>query len=74
MSRRDDLALVIRERRAAVEQALLNRAMRNHKGGVDRALTRLVMTQIPDVPDEQTGGGARQRGRLDAPARPRRTP
>jgi hypothetical protein len=74
VSRRDDLALAVRERRAALEQALLNRAVRNHKGPVDRAITRLVMTQIPDVPDEQTGGGAGQRGRLDAPARPRRTP
>jgi hypothetical protein len=26
------------------------------------------MTQIPETPDEQTGGGPGQRGRLDAPA------
>lgn len=69
MSRADELRLVARERRAATEQALLNRAMRNHKGPVDRAITRLVMTQIPDVPDDQTGGAPGQRGRLDAPPR-----
>lgn len=67
MSRRDDLALAARERRAAVELALLNRALRHDKGPVDRFVTRVVMTQIPDTPDEQTGGGPGQRGRLDAP-------
>jgi hypothetical protein len=67
MTRADELKLLARERRAAVEQALLNRAMRNDKGPLDRTITRLVMTQIPDVPDDQTGGGAKQRGRLDAP-------
>ena len=69
MTRADELKLLAREKRAAADQALLNRAMRNDKGPVDRVITRLVMTQIPDVPDEQTGGGAQQRGRLDAPPR-----
>ena len=69
MSRREDLALLARERRAATEQALLNRALRNDKGPVDRVITKLVMTQIPTVVDDQTGGGAGQRGRLDAPPR-----
>ncbi|MCW3040478.1 MAG: hypothetical protein JWM31_2383 [Solirubrobacterales bacterium] len=67
MSRADELTLLARERRAATEQALLNRAVRNHKGPVDRVITKLVMTQIPNVPDEQVGGAAGQRGRLDAP-------
>ncbi|WP_157537770.1 hypothetical protein [Nocardioides sp. Root190] len=42
----------LRERRAALEQALLNRALRANKGRVDRAITRLVMTQIPTVEPE----------------------
>lgn len=67
MTRADELKLLARERRAATEQALLNRALRNHKGPVDRAITKVVMTQIPDIPDDQTGGAAGQRGRLDAP-------
>lgn len=67
MSRRDDLALAVRERRAAVELTLLNHALRHDKGPVDRLVTRIVMTQIPDTPDDQTGGGPGQRGRLDAP-------
>lgn len=76
MSRTDELKLLARERRAAVEQALLNRALRTHKGPLDRVVTKLVMTQIPDVPDDQTGGAPGQRGRLDAPPRrpgPQRT-
>lgn len=67
MNRADELRLRAREKRAATEQALLNRAMRNNKGPLDRTITKLVMTQIPDVPDEQAGGGPKQRGRLDAP-------
>ena len=67
MSRRDDLALAARERRAAVELALLNRALRHDKGPIDRLVTKVVMTQIPDITDDQTGGGPAQRGRLDAP-------
>lgn len=46
--------------------SLLNRALSNDKGAVDRAITGVVMTQIPDDPDDQTGGA---RGRLDAPPR-----
>jgi hypothetical protein len=67
MTRADELKLLARERRAAIEQALLNRAVRNNKGPVDRVITKLVMTQIPDVPDDQSGGAPGQRGRLDAP-------
>lgn len=46
------LPMNLRERRAALEQALLNRALRANKGRVDRAITRLVMTQIPTVEPE----------------------
>lgn len=67
MTRAEELKLRARERRAATEQALLNRALRNHKGPVDRAITKVVMTQIPDVPDDHAGGAPGQRGRLDAP-------
>lgn len=69
-TRKDKVALAVRERRAAVELTLLNRALRHDKGPVDRLVTKIVLTQIPDVPDDQTGGGAGQRGRLDAPRRP----
>lgn len=69
-SRKDKAALALRERRAAVELTLLNRALRHGKGPVDRVVTKIVLTQIPDVPDDQTGGGPGQRGRLDAPGRP----
>jgi hypothetical protein len=68
-ARKDKVALAVRERRAAVELTLLNRALRHDKGPVDRVITKIVLTQIPDVPDDQTGGGAGQRGRLDAPGR-----
>lgn len=74
MKRADELRLLARERRAAVEQALLNRAVRNHKGPVDRAITKLVVSQLPDVPDDQAGGAPGQRGRLDAPPARRGTP
>lgn len=67
MSRRDAIALAARERRAAIELTLLNRALRHDKGPVDRLVTKVVMTQIPDIQDDQTGGGPAQRGRLDAP-------
>jgi hypothetical protein len=67
-TRKDKLALAARERRAAVELTLLNHALRHDKGPVDRLITKVVMTQIPETPDEQTGGGPGQRGRLDAPA------
>lgn len=70
MTRADELKLLARERRAATEQALLNRAVRNNKGPVDQVITKLVMTQIPDVPDDQVGGAPGQRGRLDAPPTP----
>ena len=71
-TRKDKAALAVRERRAAVELTLLNRALRHDKGPIDRLVTKIVMTQIPDVVDEQTGGGPGQRGRLDAPGGPGR--
>ena len=59
--------LVLRERRAQVEQLAINRALLKRRGPIERIATALVMTQMPKLPDEQTGGGPRQRGRLDAP-------
>lgn len=67
MSARKEFALRAREVQATVEQALLNRALRNDKGPVDRAVTRIVMTKLPEIPDDQAGGAPGQRGRLDAP-------
>ncbi len=71
MNRRQELALRAREKRIDVETTLLNRAVRHDKGPIDRAITAAVLTQIPDVPDDQAGGGPAQRGRLDAPPGPR---
>jgi hypothetical protein len=62
------LALVFRERRAQIEQIVLNRALLKRRGPIGRIATRLVLMQMPKIPpDEQTGGGPNQRGRLDAP-------
>ena len=71
MTVRDELALRARERQAAVAQAVLNRALRHDKGRLDVVATRIVMSQMPEVPDDQVGGGAAQRGRLDAPPKRR---
>ncbi|HEY2223620.1 SRPBCC family protein [Actinomycetospora sp.] len=49
MNRRDKAALVMRERRAELEQTLLNRALRHDKGPVDRVVTRLVAATLPDT-------------------------
>ena len=66
-TRADELKLRAREARARAEEALLNRALRNNKGPVDQAITRLVGSQIPEFEDDQVGGAPGQRGRLDAP-------
>lgn len=66
MTRRDRIALVARERQKAVEQVLVNRAMRHDKGWFDRLMTRVVQTRLPDTshiePAHQT--------RLDRPLTP----
>lgn len=67
MRRRDELSLRAREVRGVVELAALNRALRHRKRPLDRVVTRLAMTRLPDVPDDQAGGGSAQRGLLDAP-------
>lgn len=46
---RKSFMLPIREKRAAVEQALLNRALRANKNWLDRMITRIVMTQVPQL-------------------------
>jgi hypothetical protein len=62
------LVLVYRERRAQIEQLVLNRAMLKRRGPIERIATVFVLMLMPEVPpDEQTGGGKNQRGRLDAP-------
>lgn len=71
MNRRDELALRIREVRFRFEMVALNRTMRHRKSPLDRIVTRVAMTRLPDVPDDQAGGGAAQRGLLDAPPKPR---
>lgn len=68
MKRRDKARLVVRERRAELEQALLNRAMRHDKGPLDRFVTRLVQTQLPDT----SAVAPRGAGVLDRPDRPDR--
>ena len=70
MRRREELSLRAREAQATVEQALLNRALRHNKSRIDQAVTRLVMTKLPEISDDQVGGGPAQRGRLDAPPKP----
>lgn len=37
-------------------RALLNRAVRSNKGPLDRAITKVLMTQIPDCPADHAGG------------------
>lgn len=49
MKRRDAIALAVREKRVAAEQVLLNRAIRANKNWFDQLITRIVMTQIPQV-------------------------
>jgi hypothetical protein len=71
MNRRDELALRTREVRYRIEMASLNRALRHRKTPIDRVITRVAMTRLPDVPDDQAGGGSAQRGMLDAPPKPR---
>lgn len=70
MNRRDELSLRAREVRGAFEMAALNRALRHRKTPLDRVITRVAMTRLPDVPDDQAGGGSAQRGLLDAPPKP----
>ncbi|MEV6657273.1 hypothetical protein [Nocardia fluminea] len=52
MTRLDHMRLVVRERRAALELFLLGRALRANRTNIDRAITRLVLTRIPDIPPE----------------------
>lgn len=56
------LSLALRERRAALEQRLLNRALRNGKGRLDQLITRLVMTQVPNTSSDRV-----PQTRLDRP-------
>ena len=50
--RRRDAKLWFREKRVAAEQVLLNRALRASKNRLDRAVTAVVMTKIPQLPAE----------------------
>ena len=68
MNRRDRVALVLRERRAEIEQTLLNRAMRHDKGRVDQVVTRLVAATLPDTATI----APQDAGILDRPSRERR--
>lgn len=68
MNRRDGIALVLRERRAELEQAVLNRAMRHNKGRLDRLVTRVLQTQLPDT----STAAPKDAGILDRPDRSRR--
>lgn len=68
MKRRDAIALAFREKRAAAEQVLLNRAIRANKNWFDQLITRIVATQIPTV--EPDVGRSRT---LDAVPPPRAT-
>jgi hypothetical protein len=63
--RRAELRLVLRERRATLEQSLLNRAFRAEKGMWDRVVRRAVATQVPKVAPEP--GRTKT---VDAPSRP----
>lgn len=67
MNRRDRAALVLRERRAELEQALLNRAMRHDKSPLDRLATRAVQTKLADT----SATAPTDAGILDRPARPK---
>jgi hypothetical protein len=70
MKSRDEVALRVREVRFTVEHAAMRRTLRHRNTPLDRMLTRVAMTRLPDVPDDQAGGGAAQRGMLDAPPKP----
>ncbi|MGY3555496.1 hypothetical protein [Williamsia sp. R60] len=53
MTRLDQLRLFARERRAATEQFLLGRALRTDPTIINRIITRVVLTRIPQFPAEK---------------------
>ena len=62
MTRREELKLLARERRAALEIKLANRALRRRKSWVDERITDVVERMLPEVPGEDHA-----RGGLDRP-------
>jgi hypothetical protein len=66
--------LLWREARGTAVNHLLDRSFRHDKGLVDRMVTRLVLTQIPDTTSDHVAASARRRGLLDSPTKRRERP